>query len=87
MLNNVMIIISWYKAFEMPWKHHHLDDVSPHCLHGHRDEADDGIGEGEVEDQVVHVGPAHQIYPGGGGAGGGGEGGGGGGGGGGRRKQ
>ena len=28
----------------------------PERLHGQRDEADDGVGQAEVEHQVVHVG-------------------------------
>ena len=33
-----------------------LDAESPERLHGQRDEADDGVGQGEVEHKVVHVG-------------------------------
>ena len=36
----------------------HLFHISPDCLHGHRDEADDGVRDRQVEHQVVHVGPA-----------------------------
>ena len=36
----------------------HLFHISPDCLHRHRDEADDGVCNGQVEHQVVHVGPA-----------------------------
>ena len=42
----------------------YLNDQSPGCLHGHRDEGDDGVCQGQVEDQVVHVGPAHHVYSG-----------------------
>ena len=34
-----------------------LDGEPPGRLQGEDDEADDGVGDGEVEDQVVHVGP------------------------------
>ena len=36
----------------------HLFHISPDRLHRHRDEADDGVCNGQVEHQVVHVGPA-----------------------------
>ena len=42
----------------------HLNDDPPAGLHGHRDEGDDGVGDGEVEHQVVHVRPAVQVLPG-----------------------
>ena len=46
-------------------KHHpHLNDDPPAGLHGHRDEGDDGVGDGEVEHQIVHVRPAVQVLPG-----------------------
>ena len=34
-----------------------LDGEPPGSLQGEDDEADDGVGDGEMEDQVVHVGP------------------------------
>ena len=37
---------------------------APSGLHGHRDEGDDGVRQGEVEDEEVHVGPRHQVHPG-----------------------
>ena len=40
-----------------------LNDDPPDGFHGHRDEGDDGVGDGEVEHQVVHVRPAMQILP------------------------
>ena len=42
----------------------HLNDDPPAGLHGHRDKGDDGVGDGEVEHQVVHVRPAVQVLPG-----------------------
>ena len=36
----------------------YLFHISPDCLHRHRDEADDGVRDGQVEHQVVHIGPA-----------------------------
>ena len=37
---------------------HHLNEHPPSGLHGHGDERDDGVRGGEVEHQVVHIGPA-----------------------------
>ena len=39
----------------------HLIDVSPNSFHGHGDEADDGVGNGEVEDKVVDIGSVQNI--------------------------
>ena len=37
-----------------------LDGEPPGRLQGEHDKADDRVGDGEVEDQVVHVGPRPQ---------------------------
>ena len=37
-----------------------LDGEPPGSLQGEDDEADDGVGDGEMEDQVVNVGPRPQ---------------------------
>ena len=34
-----------------------LDGQPPEGLHGQRDEADDGVGQGQVEHKVMHIGP------------------------------
>ena len=41
------------------WRH--LIDVSPNSFHGHGDEADDGVGNGEVEDKEVDIGSVQNI--------------------------
>ena len=40
-----------------------LDGEPPHGLHGEDDVADDGVRQGEVEHEVVHVGPALHLGP------------------------
>ena len=47
----------------------YLNDDPPDSLHGHGDEGDDSIRQCQVEDEVVDIGPAHQIYSGSGGGG------------------
>ena len=42
---------------------YYLYEESPGCLHGHGDEAGDGVGHGQVEDKVVHIGPAPDVRP------------------------
>ena len=41
-----------------------LYEDPPSGLHGHGDAGDDGVGEGEVEHEVVHVGPHGHVCPG-----------------------
>ena len=48
----------------MPMMTADLYHDAPSGLHGHRDEGDDGVRQGEVEDEEVHVGPRHQVHPG-----------------------
>ena len=62
----------------VPLKHHHhqsldlehhrhqdhLNDDPPAGLHGHGDEGDDGVRDGEVEHQVVNICTASQILSG-----------------------
>ena len=61
----VIIIITNKSNSHRDQDHHrHLNDDPPDGLHGHRDEGDDGVGDGEVEHQVVHVRPAVQVLPG-----------------------
>ena len=40
----------------------HPNGRPPDGLHGQGDEAGDGVGQGEVEHQVVHVGPGSAKY-------------------------
>ena len=40
------------------------DSGAPEGLHGQRDEADEAVREGELQHQVVHVGPAGGAGPG-----------------------
>ena len=43
----------------------HLNGQPPGCLHGDGDETGDGICQGEVENNVVNIGPASDGLPGG----------------------
>ena len=41
----------------------HLFHISPDGLHGHCDEADDGVGESEVENQEVNICATLHLVP------------------------
>ena len=40
-----------------------LNEKSPCCLHGHGDEAGDGVSQDEMEDKEVNIGPAPDVRP------------------------
>ena len=41
----------------MKWLRSYFDRRSPNCLHGQNNEADEGISNGQMVDQVVNISP------------------------------
>ena len=53
----------WDKRWNESVLYIYLNEQSPCCLHGHGDEAGDGVRHSQVEDKVVHIGPAPDVRP------------------------